>query len=96
MAERANAPRFDLARLEAYLKGAIPGFGGPAQIKRFSGGQSNPTFLLSTADRSYVLRKKPDGPLLPSAHAVDREYRVMRTVRAAGVPAPVMLCLTLK
>jgi aminoglycoside phosphotransferase (APT) family kinase protein len=98
MAERdmersAKAPLFDRARLETYLNQNIPGFSAPLHIQRFSGGQSNPTFLIVASDRKYVLRKKPDGVLLPSAHAVDREYRVMRAVDGHGVPVPEMLCL---
>jgi aminoglycoside phosphotransferase (APT) family kinase protein len=93
MTEPTKSPPFDMARLDAYLGDALPGFTGAMQIKRFSGGQSNPTFLLLSSDRKYVLRKKPEGVLLPSAHAVDREYRVMRAVRFAGVPVPEMLCL---
>src|SRR5260370_35090780 len=86
MTEPTKAQPFDAARLDAYLSDTLPGFTGAVQIRRFSGGQSNPTFLLDSADRKYVLRKKPEGPLLPSAHAVDREHRVMRAIRGSGVP----------
>ena len=58
---------------------------GPLSVERFSGGQSNPTFLPSTPASKYVLRKKPDGDLLSSAHAIDREYRVMRALANTGV-----------
>ena len=72
-----EAHRFDEARLESYLRAKVAGFAGPLDILQFAGGQSNPTFVLDTPARRYVLRKKPPGTLLPSAHAVDREYRVM-------------------
>src|SRR5262245_15122505 len=69
--------RFDVGRLAQYLSANIEGFAGPLQVGQFEGGQSNPTFLLVTPTRRYVLRRKPPGKLLPSAHAVDREYRVI-------------------
>ncbi|MEM9169632.1 MAG: phosphotransferase family protein [Pseudomonadota bacterium] len=87
----ADAPAhlaLDGARLERYMTDAIPGFEGPARVQKFKGGQSNPTYLISTPTRSYVLRRKPPGDLLPSAHAVDREYRVMTALGAQGYPAP--------
>ena len=64
----------------------IAGFAGPLTVKQFKGGQSNPTYLLGTPARHYVLRRKPPGKLLPSAHAVDREYRVIRGLHAEGFP----------
>jgi aminoglycoside phosphotransferase (APT) family kinase protein len=73
--------------LVAYLRDRLDGFRGPLEIRQFEGGQSNPTYLLHTADRDYVLRKKPPGQLLPSAHQVDREYRVM-TALAGLIPVP--------
>ncbi|MFN3370427.1 MAG: phosphotransferase family protein [Sphingomonadaceae bacterium] len=84
----------DVARLEAYLSGAIEGFEGPLTIRQFEGGQSNPTYRLDTPGASYVLRRKPPGVLQPSAHAVDREYRVMTALTAAGFPVarPRVLC----
>jgi len=74
--------------------GAIPGFAGSMRVEQFQGGQSNPTFLLHTPDARYVLRRKPAGVLLASAHAVDREYRVTRALFEAGlpVPEPLVLC----
>lgn len=86
--------QFDEARLRAYLSGRIPGFSGSMAVSQFQGGQSNPTFLLTTPDESYVLRRKPAGVLLASAHAVDREYRVTRALFEAGlpVPEPLLLC----
>lgn len=69
----------------------VEGFAGAMTVAPFTGGQSNPTFRLTAGDRHYVLRKKPEGVLLPSAHAVDREYRVMAALAATGVPVPRML-----
>jgi aminoglycoside phosphotransferase (APT) family kinase protein len=82
--------RFDEARLEQFLRERVPSFFGPLRIEQFRGGQSNPTFRLSAGDRRYVMRSKP-GPaakLLPSAHAVDREFRVISALAGAGVPVP--------
>jgi len=86
--------RFDAARLEAYLTAHTPGFAGPLAVRQFKGGQSNPTYLLETPARNYVLRRKPPGKLLPSAHAVDREFRVISALAAQGFPvaAPVLYC----
>ena len=78
--------RFDVDRLERFLLDRVAGYRGPLQVEQFKGGQSNPTFLLRTPERSYVLRRKPAGKLLPSAHAVDREYRVISALHGAGVP----------
>jgi aminoglycoside phosphotransferase (APT) family kinase protein len=80
------AHRFDEARLEQYLKDTLDGFFGPLEVRQFSGGQSNPTFLLLTPDRKLVLRKKPPGKLLPSAHQVEREYRIMTALAKTDVP----------
>lgn len=85
--------RFDEARLVAWLQAHLPGFAGPCAVRQFQGGQSNPTFHLRTAARSYVLRKQPPGVLLPSAHAVDREFRVLRALRGSAVPVPDVLLL---
>ena len=92
--EVAAALKFDAARLEAYLARNAPGFAGPLTVRQFKGGQSNPTYLLETPTRRYVLRRKPPGKLLPSAHAVDREFRVISALSAQGfpVPAPVVYC----
>jgi aminoglycoside phosphotransferase (APT) family kinase protein len=70
------------------LRGRIEGYAGPLRVEQFKGGQSNPTFLLITPAQSYVLRRKPPGKLLPSAHAIDREYRVMAALAATDVPVP--------
>ena len=85
--------RFDEAALASYLEAHIEGFRGPLTVAQFKGGQSTPTFLLTTPEASYVLRRKPPGKLLPSAHAVDREYRVMNALRVTAVPVPRMHCL---
>jgi aminoglycoside phosphotransferase (APT) family kinase protein len=79
--------RIDEAALARYLADHLPGFRGPLEVRQFEGGQSNPTYFLHAASGDYVLRKKPPGQLLPSAHAVDREYRVM-TALAGHVPVP--------
>ena len=79
----------DAARLEEYLAGQVEGFAGPLTIRQFKGGQSNPTYLLVTPDRRYVLRRKPPGQLLASAHAVDREFKVISALgRHTDVPVP--------
>jgi aminoglycoside phosphotransferase (APT) family kinase protein len=92
--EAAPALRLDAARLETYLARHVAGFAGPLSIKQFKGGQSNPTYLLETPARRYVLRRKPPGKLLPSAHAVDREYRVIRALHAQDFPVaePLAFC----
>jgi aminoglycoside phosphotransferase (APT) family kinase protein len=86
--------RIDEAALAAFLAAAIDGFAGPMTVSQFKGGQSNPTYRLDTPARSYVLRRKPFGKLLPSAHAVDREFRVIAALHAQGfpVPRPYALC----
>lgn len=88
-----EAHRFDEAALLAYLADRIHGFEGPLGTLQFQGGQSNPTFQLQAGSGTYVLRKQPPGTLLPSAHQVDREYRVMGALVDSGVPVPKMLCL---
>lgn len=92
--EVAERLRFDVGALESYLGAQVPGFAGPAAISQFKGGQSNPTYLIETPRRRYVLRRKPPGKLLPSAHAVDREYRVISALHAQGFPVaePLLYC----
>jgi aminoglycoside phosphotransferase (APT) family kinase protein len=80
--------RFDLARLEAYLGEQLAGFEGPLEVQQFKGGQSNPTYALRTPGRRYVMRRKPPGKLLPSAHAVEREYRVIAALNRIDYPVP--------
>src|SRR5438270_10001244 len=77
-----------LDRLQSWLRANLPGFRGPLAAERFAGGQSNPTYRLDSGSGSYVLRRKPPGALLPSAHAVDREFRVMRALAETPVPVP--------
>jgi aminoglycoside phosphotransferase (APT) family kinase protein len=92
--EAAPALRLDEGRLEQYLAQNVAGFAGPLGIKQFKGGQSNPTYLLETPARRYVVRRKPPGKLLPSAHAIDREYRVIRALYPQKFPVaePVVYC----
>ncbi len=86
--------RFDEDALADYLKGKLPGAETGLSIRQFQGGQSNPTFLLTTGEgRRYVLRKKPPGKLLPKAHQVEREYRVMAALAGTDVPVPAMRLL---
>ena len=86
--------RFDEAALARFLAGKLPGFDGTGLVVRqFQGGQSNPTFHLTTPSGAYVLRKKPPGKLLPSAHAVEREFRVMQALDGSAVPVPRMRLL---
>ena len=87
--------RFDVGRLEAFLAERIDGFRGPLTVTQFKGGQSNPTFLLTTPQMRYVMRSKPapSAKLLPSAHAVDREHRVITALGRAGMPVPRTHCL---
>jgi len=80
--------RFDVTALESYMKGHVADFSGPLTVRQFQGGQSNPTYYLQTPQREYVLRRKPPGKLLPSAHAVDREYRVITALGQTDVPVP--------
>lgn len=91
MAELIDVPaghRFNESKLWDYLRDRLEDFGAQPAIKQFQGGQSNPTFLLTTPSGKYVLRKQPPGKLLPSAHAVDREFRVQSALK--GTPVPVV------
>lgn len=85
---------YDHAELESYLIANVEGFERLEEIKKFSDGQSNPTYLLTSGPRKFVLRAKPPGKLLKSAHAVDREFRVMSALAATDVPVPKMLHLS--
>lgn len=78
--------RLDEARLTAWFEANVEGFAGPLSLSKFKGGQSNPTYKVTTPTAAYVLRRKPFGPLLPSAHAVDREYRVQAALFDQGFP----------
>ena len=88
------AHRFDEAKLASYLAGRLEGFTPPLSVRQFEGGQSNPTFLLEAAGRRWVLRKKPPGKLLPTAHQVEREFRVLSALDGSRVPVarPLLLC----
>jgi aminoglycoside phosphotransferase (APT) family kinase protein len=92
--EVREAHQFDIARLDEYLCDNVRDYGGPLSVRQFKGGQSNPTYLLDSPSGSYVMRRKPPGKLLKSAHAVEREYRVISALFDAGfpVPKPYVLC----
>jgi aminoglycoside phosphotransferase (APT) family kinase protein len=83
-----EAHRFDEPALARYLRTRLPGCDAPLRVLQFEGGQSNPTYYLAAGDHAYVLRKKPPGKLLPSAHQVEREYRVMSALQGSDVPVP--------
>lgn len=80
--------QFDVADLEAYMRENVDGFSGELTVEEFAGGQSNPTYLLHADGLQYVMRRKPAGVLMKSAHAVDREYRVMTALADTDVPVP--------
>lgn len=90
----AEALSFDERKLAAYLSEHVEGFSGPISVEQFKGGQSNPTYKISAASGAYVLRRKPPGKLLLSAHAVDREFKVISALHAQGFPVarPHILC----
>lgn len=91
MNDKSGNPQIlDKIALGEELASQIPGFGTLLDVEKFSGGQSNPTFLLTASGGKYVLRAKPQGKLLASAHQVDREYRVMKALKGTGVPVPEM------
>ena len=85
----------DVEGLSHWMRNALPGAPAATRIEKFPGGQSNPTYRLDAGDRRYVLRRQPFGPLLPSAHAVDREFRLLEALAPIGfaVPRPVAICL---
>jgi aminoglycoside phosphotransferase (APT) family kinase protein len=89
----ADTHKFDENRLVEYMQAHVDGFEGPLEVKQFKGGQSNPTYQLITPGRKYVMRRKPPGKLLPSAHAVDREYKVITALHGNGFPAPRTFCM---
>jgi aminoglycoside phosphotransferase (APT) family kinase protein len=93
--EVADRHRFDEAALDRWLQAHVPGYAGPLEVRQFKGGQSNPTYQLVTPGKTYVMRRKPPGKLLPSAHAVDREYRVISALHPTGFPVarPYGLCV---
>src|SRR5215470_18241126 len=83
-----DSHQFNVSALERYLCTQISGVRPPFLVRQFRGGQSNPTYYIETSTRRLVLRRKPPGHLLPSAHAIEREYRVMRALDGTGVPVP--------
>ena len=85
--------RFDVDRLARYLRENVESFSGALDVQQFSGGQSNPTFMLQAGNKRFVLRRKPPGKLLPSAHAVDREFRVISALHQTEVPVARPYCL---
>lgn len=89
-----EAHKFDLQRLQDYMLSHVEGFQGPLTASQFKGGQSNPTYLLEAPSGKYVMRRKPPGKLLKSAHAVDREFKVISALYGADfpVPRPYVLC----
>ncbi len=88
-----DAQTLDLDAVAAWFEAAVPGLSGPLTAEKFADGQSNPTFALTAPGRRLVLRRKPPGTLLKSAHAVEREYRVQKALAGRGVPVPRMLAL---
>ena len=92
--EVREAHRVDIAKLEEYMLSHVESFHGPLSVRQFKGGQSNPTYLLESPSGKYVMRRKPPGKLLKSAHAVDREFKVISALYAADfpVPRPYVLC----
>ncbi len=91
----ADSHRFDESRLAAWMEAHVEGYRGPLEVRQFKGGQSNPTYQLVTPGQTYVMRRKPPGKLLPSAHAVDREFRVISALHPIGFPVarPYGLCV---
>ncbi|MEM7252741.1 MAG: phosphotransferase [Pseudomonadota bacterium] len=85
--------QFEEGALDEYMRANVPDYRGQLTVRQFEGGQSNPTFLLHSRDGDYVMRKQPPGELLPSAHQVDREFRVMKALEDTDVPAPIMYAL---
>lgn len=84
---------FDLGHLQEYMQAHVEGFKGDLAVQEFKGGQSNPTYFMEAGGNRYVMRRKPPGTLLKSAHAVDREYRVITALQGTGVPVPKTYCL---
>jgi len=88
-----SAQELDLVKLEPWLREKVPPFEGALSAEKFAGGQSNPTFKLTAGAQHYVLRRKPPGELLASAHAVDREFRVLEALAQTDVPVPKVVAL---
>ena len=83
----------DTSALQKFMEKNVSGFQGDIKIEEFKGGQSNPTYKITSASQAYVLRRKPPGKLLKSAHAVDREYKVISALNQTNVPVPKTYCL---
>ena len=86
--EVLDTHRFDVSALERYMRGRIDGIEPPFRVRQFRGGQSNPTYYIETSSGPFVLRRKPPGHLLPSAHAIEREHQVMTALQGSGVAVP--------
>ena len=93
LVEIHESRRFDIARLDSWLADRLDGFGRGLRVRQFEGGQSNPTFLVESAVRRVVVRKKPPGTLLPTAHQIEREYRILSALVGSGVPVPEVFAL---
>ena len=93
LVETRGSHRFDIDRLDAWLADRLDGFGGGLRVRQYEGGQSNPTYLVESAARRVVVRKKPPGALLPTAHQVEREYRILAALAGSRVPVPQVLAL---
>src|ERR1700761_9579928 len=93
--EVPEATRFDESKLASWMEANVEGYAGPLEVRQFKGGQSNPTYQLVTPNQKYVMRRKPPGKLLPSAHAVDREFKVINALYPTGYPVarPFGLCV---
>lgn len=91
--EVADTHKFDENALREYMEAHVDGYEGPLEVSQFKGGQSNPTYQLETPGQKYVMRRKPPGKLLPSAHAVDREYKVITALGKTDFPVPKTYCL---
>ena len=91
--EVADTHKFDEKKLEEFAAAHVEGFAGKMQVRQFKGGQSNPTYQIITPNKKYVMRRKPPGKLLPSAHAVDREYKVITALGSVDFPVPRTYCL---
>ncbi len=84
--EVADSHKFDETKLAAWMQENVEGYEGPLEVRQFKGGQSNPTYQLVTPKKKYVMRRKPPGKLLPSAHAVDREFTIINALYPLGYP----------
>ena len=93
LVEPHESHRFDVDRLDSWLSDRLDGFGCGVRVRQYEGGQSNPTYLIESASRRVVLRKKPPGLLLPTAHQVEREYRILAALAGSGVPVPDVFAL---